>query len=91
MKNRIIIQTGIDIDKISRAYQELVWSGSVHFGATTFGDMLVKAIRQVGDFARYQDKVFDLIYQMRYEKMKEAYPNPGNRYLPGFFLMEVAR
>lgn len=84
-KDRIIIQTGIDIDKISRAYQELVWSGSVHFGATTFGDMLVKAIRQVGDFARYQDKVFDLIYQMRYEKMKEAYPNPGNRYLPGFF------
>ena len=76
---------GININDISRAYQELTWSGAVHFGEQTFANMFIKAVKEVGNFASNQDKVFDRIYELRYIKMKEAYPNPGNRYLPGFF------
>lgn len=84
-RERIKIRTGVDVDKVSRAYQELVWSGAVHFGGIAFADMFTAVVYEAGDFASNQGVIFDRIYQTRLEKMKEAYPNTGNRYVAGVF------
>lgn len=84
-KNYIKNKLGIDVDQVSRAYQEMVWSGAVHFGGISFAEMFIQAVVEIGNFAANQGAIFDRIYQLRFEKMKEAYPNPGDRYRAGVF------
>lgn len=71
-------KTNIHIDYTNRAYQEMVWSGAVHFGAKTFANMFISVTDNM-------DELFDRLYEMRYEKMKEAYPDPGQRYVAGVY------
>lgn len=64
----ILCKQGIDIDVISRAYQEMIWSGAVHFGAITAADMFLAVAEEVGDnWGAKQEIVFNKFYEKRYE------------------------
>lgn len=64
----ILCKQGIDVDVISRAYQEMIWSGAVHFGAITAADMFLEVVEEVGDnWGAKQEVVFNKFYEKRYE------------------------
>lgn len=67
-KAQIQKKLGLDVDNVSRAFQEAVWSGSVHFGAVTAANMLLTAIEEIGnDWGARQEETFNKFYEKRYE------------------------
>lgn len=65
----------LDVNNISRAYQESVFSGSILYGPDSYAKLIRDVIKENEiNIAMQQDKLFDLIYDKRF------YDYPWNRH-----------
>lgn len=72
------ISSYIDLDNTSRAFQECFWSWSIHRGPIGAFDEFKSAIFLKNLSTINHEKLFDLLYDKRYQKV------PHNRYKKGY-------
>lgn len=86
------IKAYIDLNKTSRAFQEVFWSYSVNAGVTGAYNGLIKVLKSIKDNFTHEE-LFDAIYDERYrdkgtDRYKKGYKNSEREVLRPLLLLE---